>query len=77
MDPKPLKTAINGSRSTMIKKATVEINIQGNEISRAFYVSNPIDWDAIFGQPFLATLNVIMDVKNNKVAIQPTGKLRQ
>ena len=28
-------------------------------------------------QPFLAKLNVIMDVQNNKVSIQPTGKPRQ
>ena len=77
MDAKPLETAIKGSRSTMTKKANVELNIQGNKISRVFYVSNLRDWDAILGQPFLATLNVIMDVKNNKVSIQPIGKPRQ
>ena len=60
----------------MTKKATDELNIQANEISRTFYVSNLIDWDAILGQPSLATLNVIMDVKNNEVSIQPTGKPR-
>ena len=34
MDAKPLETAIKGSRSTMTKKATVELNMQGNKISR-------------------------------------------
>ena len=77
MDAKPLETAIKGSRSTMIKKRTVERNIQGNKIRRTFHVSNFGDWDVIAGQAFLTTLNVIMDAKNNKVYIQLTGKPRQ
>ena len=77
MDAKPLETAIQGSRSTMKKKATVELNIQQNKISRRLYVSNRGDWDAILGQPFLAAPNVIMDVRNNIVSIQSTGKPRQ
>ena len=77
MDAKPLETAIKGSRSTMTKKTTVELNRQGNKISRTFYVSNLSDWHAILGQPVLSTLNVIVDVKNNKVSMQPTGKPRQ
>ena len=60
----------------MTKKATVELNIRGNKIRRTFYVSNLRDWDAILVQPLLATLNVMMDVKNNKVSIQPSGKPR-
>ena len=77
MDAKPLETAIKGSRPTMTTKVTVELNIRGNEISRTFYISNLSDWDAILGPPFLATLNVIMDVQNNMVFIQPIGKPRQ
>ena len=61
----------------MTKKATVELNMQRDKISSTFYVSNCGDWDAILGQPFQATLHVIMNVKNNKVSIQPTEKLRQ
>ena len=77
MDAKPLQTAIKGSRSTITKKATVELNIQANKMSRTFYVSNLRDWEAILGQHFLATLNVSMDVEDNEVCIQPTGKLRE
>ena len=77
MDAEPLETAIKGSRSTITKQATVELNIQENKISRTFHVSNLRDWDAILGQPFLATLNVIMDVRNIKVSIQPTRSPRQ
>ena len=76
-DVKSLEIAIKASRSTMTKKANVVLNIQGNNISRSFYVSNLRDWNAIFGQPFRATLNVIIDVKNHKLAIQPIGKPRQ
>ena len=47
MDAKPLETAIKARRSTMTKKATVELDIQGNKITRIFYVSNLRDWDAI------------------------------
>ena len=77
MDAKPLKTASKGSGSTITNKATVAHNVQGRKICRTFYVSNIRDWDAILGQPFLSTPNVIMDVMNNKVSIQPIGKLRQ
>ena len=55
MDAKPLETAIKGSRSTMPKKATVKLNIHEKQMSRIFYVSNLRDWDAISGQPSLAT----------------------
>ena len=37
---KLLETTIKASRSTMTKKATVELNTSGNKISRTFYVSN-------------------------------------
>ena len=77
MDAKPLETAIKGRRSTMTKKATVELNIQENQSRRTLYVSNLRDRDAILGQPFLATLNVILDMKHNMVSIQPTGKPRK
>ena len=61
----------------MTQKSTVELHIQGYKISTIFYVSNPRDWHAILGQSFLETLNVIMNVKNNMVAMQSTGKPRQ
>ena len=77
MDAKPLETAIKGSRSTMTQKATVGLNIQGNEIRRTLYFSHLRDCDDMLGEPYLATRNVIMDVKNNKVSIQPTGKPRE
>ena len=76
MDANPLETAIRGSRSTITKKPTVELNIQGNKISRTLYVSNLTAWDAIIAQPVLATLNVIMDVKNDKVSILHIRKAR-
>ena len=60
----------------MTENVTIELNIERNEMSRIFYVSNLRDWDPILGQTSLATLNVIMDAKNNKVSIQPTGKPR-
>ena len=61
----------------MTKKATVELYIQENKIRRTFCVSNVRDWDAILSQAFLITLNVIIDVKHNKVSIQPTRKPKQ
>ena len=76
MDAQPLETAIKVSRSTMTKKTNVELNIQGNKISKSFSVSNLRNWYAILVQHFLANLNVIIDVKNNKVSIHPIGKPR-
>lgn len=77
INSKPLETGIKGSRSTMTKKANVELNIQDNKISRTFYVSNLRDRDAILWQPSLPTLNVIMYIKTKKVSIKLMGKHRQ
>ena len=73
MDTKPLDRENKGCRCTMTKKANVELNIQDNKISSSCYVSNLRGWDAILGQPLLSTLNVIMDITNNMVSMQPTG----
>lgn len=74
MYAKPLRTAITGSRACRTKIATVELHIQGNTICSTFHVSNHTDWDSTSWQSLLTALNVIMNVRNNNVAMQPTGK---
>ena len=49
-DAKPLETAIEVRRSIMMKKATIELNIQGNKIRRIFYASSLRDWHATLVQ---------------------------
>lgn len=77
VNTKHLETAIKANRSTMTTKATGELNIQGHESSRTFNISNLRDCDAILGKLFPVVQNVCMDVRNNQVSIQSTGKLRQ
>lgn len=47
MSVKPQETGIEGSGSTMTKKATMEFNISGHEISRICNISNVKDRDAM------------------------------
>ena len=76
MPPKSLFTAIKGSKSTVTKKATIEVDVQGHKEFRTFLGSNLMDWDAIIGHPMLHHLNTVMNVKDNRVSIQPKGKMR-
>ena len=76
MPLKSLFTAIKGSKSTMTKKATIEVDVQGHKEIRTFLVSNLMNWDAIIGHPMLHHLNTVMNVKDNRVSIQPRGKMR-
>ena len=71
MQQKPLETAIKGSRSTMLKKATVELDIQGHKETRTLYMANLKDWDVILGEPALNSLNAIFEIRDNKISIQP------
>ena len=60
----------------MTKKATIEGDVQGHKAIRTFLVSNLTDWDAIIGHNILHHLHTVMCVKDNRVFIQPTGKIR-
>ena len=60
----------------MTKKATIEVNVQGHKEIRTFHVRNLMDWDAIIAHPMWHQLNTIMHVKDNRVTIQPKGKMR-
>ena len=71
-----LFTAIEGSKSTMTKKATIEVDVQGQKEIRTLLVSNLMDWDAIIGHLMLHHLNTVMNVNDNSVSIQPKGKMR-
>ena len=76
MPPKSLFTANKGSKSTMTKKATMEVDVQGHKEITTFLVSNLMYWDAIIGHPMRHHHNTVMYVKDNRVSIQPTGKIR-
>jgi len=76
MEKKPLETAIQGSRSPMIKKTTLLINVQGYEEERTFYAANLRNWDAILGEPALRKLKAIMNIHDNMISIQPPGIVR-
>ena len=76
MLPKSSFTAIKGSKSTMTKNATIEVDMQGHKEFRTFLVSNLMDWDAIIGHPMLNHLNRVMNVEDNRVTIQTRGKMR-
>jgi hypothetical protein len=75
MEKKPLETAIKGSKSQMTQKATLNLNIQGFQLTRTFYVAN-IRQDIIFGEPILRFLQAEINVANNTCSIQPPGKNR-
>ena len=60
----------------MSKKATIEVNMQGHQKIRSFLIRYLIDWDAIMGHPMVHHLDIRMNVKHNKVTIQPRGKRR-
>ena len=68
--------AINESKSTITKGATMKVNVQGHKENGTFLVSNLMDWDAIIGHRMLHHLNTVMTVEDNRVTIQPTGKMR-
>ena len=60
----------------MTKKATIEVDVQGYKAIRTFLVRNLMDWDAIIGHPMSYHLNTVMNVNDNRVSIQPRGKMR-
>ena len=60
----------------MTKKATIEVDVQGHKEHRTFLVSNLMDWDVFIGHPMWHHLNIVMHVKDNRVSIQPVGKIR-
>src|SRR5438105_2053607 len=51
MERKPLETAVLGSKSVMIHKADLDLDIQGYKAKIRFYVGNLKSWDAISGEP--------------------------
>ena len=59
----------------MTKKTTIEVDMQGHKEIRTLLDSNLMDWDAIIGHPMLHHLNTVMIVKDNRVYIQPEGKM--
>ena len=76
MPPKSLFITIKGSKSTMTKKAFIEVDMQDHKEIRTVFDSNLIDWDAIIRHPMLQHLNTGMNVKDDRVFIQPNGKMR-
>ena len=76
MPPNSLFTAIKGSKSTMTKKATIEVDVQRHKEIRTFLVSNLIDSDTLIGYLMLHHLNTVMSVVDNRVSIQGGGKMR-
>ena len=74
MPPTFLFTAIKASRSTMTKKAIIEVYVQGHKQIRIFLVRNLMDWDAIIGHLMLHHLDTVMGVKDNSVSMQRTEK---
>ena len=76
MDVKSLTIAIKGRRSTITKKSTVELIIQGNKISGILYVPNLREWDTILVRAFFAAGNMIIDFRKQKVSIQAVWKRR-
>jgi len=76
MEKKPLESAIQGSRSPMINKTILLINVQGYEEERTFYAANLRNWDAVLGEPGLKKLEAIMNIHDNMISIQPPGMAR-
>ena len=76
MPRKSLFTAINGSKSTMTKEPTLEVDVQGHKEIRTLLVSNLLDWHAIIGHPMGHHLNTVMRIKDTRVSIQLIGKMR-
>jgi len=76
MEKKPLERAIQGSRSPMINKTTVLINIQGYEEERTYYSANLRNWDALLDEPALKKLKAIMNIHANMISIQPPRMAR-
>ena len=76
MPHKSLFTAIKESKSTITKKTTIEVDVQGHKEIRTFFVSNVMNWDAIIGHTMLHHLNTVMHVKDNRVSIQPRRNIR-
>ena len=76
MSNKFLFTASEGSKSTMTKKATIEVDVQGYKGITTFVVSDLMDWDAIIGHPMWHHHNTVMTVKDNRLSIQARGKMR-
>ena len=76
MPHKSLVTVIKGSKSTITKKASIEVDVQGHKGIRTCLDSNLKDWDAIMIHTMWHHLNTGMNVKDNRVSIQPRGKMR-
>ena len=76
MPPKSLFTAINVYKSTITKKVTMEVNLQGHKEIRTFLVSNLMDWDAIIRHPMLHHFNPVMNIRDDRVSIQARGYIR-
>ena len=76
MPAKSLFTVIKVYKSTMTKKATIEVDVQGLKNIRTFLGSNLMGWDAIIGHPMLHHLNTVMNVKDKRVSILHRCKMR-
>ena len=60
----------------MTKKATIGVDVQGHKQIRTFLVRNLMYWDSIIGHPVSHHCNTVINVKDNRVSIQPRGKMR-
>ena len=76
MPAKSLFIAIKGSKSTLTRRATIEVDVQRQKEIRTFLVSNLIDWDVIIAYLILHHLKSVIHIKDNRVFIQPKGKMR-
>jgi hypothetical protein len=76
MEKKPLETAIQGSKSPVINKTTVLMNLPGYEAERSYYVTNLRNWDGISEELALKKLKAIINVHDHMIYIQPAGMSR-
>ena len=76
MTAKSLFTENKGSKSTITKKSSIEVDVQGYKEIRTFLLSNLMHRDAIIGHPMLHHLNTVMRIKDVRVRIHPAGKMR-
>ena len=68
-----LATAIKGSKGTVDKTCEVELNWEGFEEIRMFYVAHLSGWDMIVGKPARQDVRATISAGTAPVTIQPPG----
>ena len=76
MPPTSSFTAMKLGKSTITKKATVAVDVQGHREIRTFLVTNLMHCNAIIGHLMLHHLYTGINIKDKSVFIQPNEKIR-